>query len=188
MEAGSTIYSFRWTFRITGFVSRNNVPKAALLLLKITKIWVGEELDSYFNKIPVEQIWKRCWKRCNIQGMGGEEKNMYVSTGNRTLVIQLVDSKFTYWVTAAFARYKPLHIYFSTFYWHIFWLALQPLCARASFQFSDLFTIGRSPWTSDQLFARPLPKHRRAQTQNKHIKWDMNPRPQRPSKRRQFMF
>jgi uncharacterized protein YegL len=48
-------------------------------------------------------------------------------------------------------------------------MALQPLWALASFQFPDLFTIGRTPWTSDQLCARPLPKHRTAQTQNKHI-------------------
>jgi hypothetical protein len=50
------------------------------------------------------------------------------------------------------------------------WLALQYLCALAPFfQFPDIFTIGRTPWTSDQLVARPLPKHRTAQTQNKHI-------------------
>jgi hypothetical protein len=33
----------------------------------------------------------------------------------------------------------------------------------------DHFTDGRTPWTSDQLVARPLPKHRTTQTQNKHI-------------------
>jgi hypothetical protein len=37
------------------------------------------------------------------------------------------------------------------------------------FQSPDLFTIGRTSWTSDQLVARPLPKYRTAQTQNKHI-------------------
>jgi hypothetical protein len=51
-----------------------------------------------------------------------------------------------------------------------FSLALQPLWALASaFQFHDHFTDGRTPWTSDQLVARPLPKHRTTQTQNKHI-------------------
>jgi hypothetical protein len=35
------------------------------------------------------------------------------------------------------------------------------------FQFPDLFTIGRTPWTSDQHVPRPLPKHRTTQTQNK---------------------
>jgi hypothetical protein len=37
------------------------------------------------------------------------------------------------------------------------------------FQFHDHFTDGRTPWTSDQPVARPLPKHRTTQTQNKHI-------------------
>jgi hypothetical protein len=37
------------------------------------------------------------------------------------------------------------------------------------FQFYDNFTEGRTPWTSDQLVAKPLPKHRTTQTQNKHI-------------------
>jgi hypothetical protein len=31
------------------------------------------------------------------------------------------------------------------------------------------FTHGRTPWTGDQLVARPLPKHRATQTQNKCI-------------------
>jgi hypothetical protein len=31
------------------------------------------------------------------------------------------------------------------------------------------FTVGRTAWTSDQLVARPLPKHRTTQTQNKRI-------------------
>jgi hypothetical protein len=48
-------------------------------------------------------------------------------------------------------------------------MALQPLWALASFQFPDLFTIGRTPWTGDQFVARPLPKHRTAQTQSEHI-------------------
>jgi hypothetical protein len=48
-------------------------------------------------------------------------------------------------------------------------MSLQPLWALAAFQFPDLFAIGGTPWTSDQLVARSLPKHRTAQTQNKHI-------------------
>jgi hypothetical protein len=51
-----------------------------------------------------------------------------------------------------------------------FSLTLQPLWALASaFHFHDHFTDGRTPWISDQLVARPLPKHRTTQTQNKHI-------------------
>jgi hypothetical protein len=37
------------------------------------------------------------------------------------------------------------------------------------FQSPDLFTIGRTLSASDQLVARPPPKHTTAQTQNKHI-------------------
>jgi hypothetical protein len=48
-------------------------------------------------------------------------------------------------------------------------MALQLLWALAAFQTPHLFTIGRTPWTSDQFVARPVPKHRTAQTQNKHI-------------------
>jgi hypothetical protein len=49
-----------------------------------------------------------------------------------------------------------------------FSLAPQPPWALAfDFQFHDHFTDGRTPWTSDQIVARPLPKHRTTQTQNK---------------------
>jgi hypothetical protein len=48
-------------------------------------------------------------------------------------------------------------------------MALQPLWALDAFQSLDLFKIGRTPWTSDQLAARPLHKNRTTQTQNKHI-------------------
>jgi hypothetical protein len=37
------------------------------------------------------------------------------------------------------------------------------------FSFTIIFTDGRTPWASDQLVARPLPKYRTTQTQNKHI-------------------
>jgi hypothetical protein len=43
------------------------------------------------------------------------------------------------------------------------------LWCRGCFFFFGHFTDGRTPWTSDQLVARPLHKHRTTQTQNKHI-------------------
>jgi hypothetical protein len=53
---------------------------------------------------------------------------------------------------------------------YFFSLALQPPWALASnFQFHDRFIDDGTPWTSDQLAARPLPKQRTTQTQNKHI-------------------
>jgi hypothetical protein len=40
-------------------------------------------------------------------------------------------------------------------------LTLQPPWALDSdFQFHDNFTDGRTPWTSDQLIVRPVPKHK----------------------------
>jgi hypothetical protein len=52
-----------------------------------------------------------------------------------------------------------------------FLLTLQPPWALASnfVQIYDHFTDDRTPWASDQLVARPLPKLRTTQTQNKHI-------------------
>jgi hypothetical protein len=49
------------------------------------------------------------------------------------------------------------------------WWLYSPRGPWPLFQSSDLFTIGRTPRTSDQLVARPLPRHRTAQTQTKHI-------------------
>jgi hypothetical protein len=53
----------------------------------------------------------------------------------------------------------------TVFHWLYILLAPWPLI----FQFHDHFTDGRTPWTSDQLVARPLPKHKTTQTQIKHI-------------------
>jgi hypothetical protein len=35
------------------------------------------------------------------------------------------------------------------------------------FQFLDLYTVGRTPWTVDQPVARPLPTQRKTETQKK---------------------
>jgi hypothetical protein len=54
-------------------------------------------------------------------------------------------------------------------------MALQPFVGPSPLlQFRNLFyTVGRTPWTSDQPDARPLPTHRTAQTQNKHNQTSM---------------
>jgi hypothetical protein len=41
------------------------------------------------------------------------------------------------------------------------------------FQFLNLYTVGKIPWTGDQPVARPLPAHRTAQTQNKRTQTSM---------------
>jgi hypothetical protein len=72
------------------------------------------------------------------------------------------------------------------------WPTSMKLCV--SLQFTRSWTFGRTPWTGDQLVARPLHKHRTNQTQNKRthrhpcVKWDSNPRSQRSSERREFML
>jgi hypothetical protein len=55
------------------------------------------------------------------------------------------------------------------------------------FQFPVLFTDDRTPWTRDQLVARPLPTHRTTQNRETHIhikhscpNWGSNPQSQRP--------
>jgi hypothetical protein len=53
--------------------------------------------------------------------------------------------------------------------WFFFTGSTDPLALASDFQFHDHFTGGRTPWTSDQLVARRLPKHRTIQTQNKLI-------------------
>jgi hypothetical protein len=61
------------------------------------------------------------------------------------------------------------------------------------FSFLMLYTVGRTPWSSDQPVARPLPTNRATQTENrrKHrhprLQWDSNPRSQLLSERRQFI-
>jgi hypothetical protein len=90
-----------------------------------------------------------------------------------------------------------------SFDWVLLWftsvfhssMALQPFVGPwPLLQFPNLFfTDGRTPLTSDQPVARPLPTHRTTQTQKKRthrhpcLEWDSNPRPQRSSERRQFM-
>jgi hypothetical protein len=55
-------------------------------------------------------------------------------------------------------------------------MALQPFVGHwPLFQFLDLMhTVGRTPWTGDQPVTRPLPVHRRAQTQNKRTQTSMS--------------
>jgi hypothetical protein len=52
-------------------------------------------------------------------------------------------------------------------------MALQPLWNLVVFQFLNLYTVGRNPWTEDQPVARPLPAHRTTQTHNKRTQTSM---------------
>jgi hypothetical protein len=71
-------------------------------------------------------------------------------------------------------------------------MALQPFVVPwPLLQFRNLFlyTGGRTPWTSDQLFARSLPIQTQNQRIHRHpcLEWDSDPRSQCPSERRKFM-
>jgi hypothetical protein len=74
----------------------------------------------------------------------------------------------------------------------ILWLC-SPCEPWPLFQFLNLYTVCRNPWTGDQPVARSLPTHRTTQTQNKRtnrhpcIQWVSNPRSQSLSGRRRFM-
>jgi hypothetical protein len=50
-----------------------------------------------------------------------------------------------------------------------------PYVVEDVFFYFDHFTAGRTPWTSDQLVARLLSKHRTTPTQNKHITHAQHP-------------
>jgi hypothetical protein len=69
-------------------------------------------------------------------------------------------------------------------------MALQPFIVPWSLlQFHNLFyTVGRNPWTGDQPVARPVPTHRINAHANIHVfEWDLSPRSQLSSERRQSM-
>jgi hypothetical protein len=56
-------------------------------------------------------------------------------------------------------------------YW--VYMARQPLWISDAFQFLNLYTVGCTPWTSDQLVIRPLPTHSTTQTENKGTQTSM---------------
>jgi hypothetical protein len=59
---------------------------------------------------------------------------------------------------------KDIGLYLNLLHW-----LYSPRGPWPLFQFHDHFTDGRTPWASDQLVERSLPKYRTTQTQNKHI-------------------
>jgi hypothetical protein len=52
-------------------------------------------------------------------------------------------------------------------------MALQPFGPWPLFQFLNLYTAARTPWTGDQPIAKPLTAHRAAQTQNNYTQTPM---------------
>jgi hypothetical protein len=72
-----------------------------------------------------------------------------------------------------------LSIYSILFYLSIYpsiiylWLCSPLLDFGRFFSFLNFYTVGRTLWTGDQPVARPLPTHRKTQTQNKRTETSM---------------
>jgi hypothetical protein len=64
-------------------------------------------------------------------------------------------------------RYRIFIVVFSPSLW------LYSPWALALFSFSIFNTVDRTPWTGNQPVARPLPTHRKTQTQNKRTQTSM---------------
>jgi hypothetical protein len=62
--------------------------------------------------------------------------------------------------------YNIFHTTYYYYYYYYYYYDFTALCyvLVASFQALNLYTIGRTPWTGDQLVARPPPTYRTAQT------------------------
>jgi hypothetical protein len=56
------------------------------------------------------------------------------------------------------------------------------------FQFLNLYTVGRTPWTGDQPVARRLPTRRISAHRHPCLEWDSDPRSQCLNGQRQFML
>jgi hypothetical protein len=71
------------------------------------------------------------------------------------------------WLACISMHYVVIHAGRITWVTFFFNLSLPLWSIGLIYQFLDHFTDGRIPWTGDELVARPLPKHRTTQTQNK---------------------
>jgi hypothetical protein len=72
--------------------------------------------------------------------------------------------------TNFFKLFREISIYLS----YTIYMALHPFVGPCPpFQFLNLYTDGRTPWTGDQPVARQLPAHRTARKQNKRTQTAM---------------
>jgi hypothetical protein len=61
-----------------------------------------------------------------------------------------------------------IYIYISIYLWFY-----SPCGTCPPFQFRNLYTFDRTPWTGDQPVARPSPTHKKIQKQNQHTQTSM---------------
>jgi hypothetical protein len=102
------------------------------------------------------EVWYQ-WTRRGGQEMEADTGRHCLSS-SRAFFLRCYFKFLTPFLSNKIYRMNPLQLTRKTD--AFFLMTLQPLWALAAFQSPDLFTIGTSPWMSDQLVARPLPKHR----------------------------
>jgi hypothetical protein len=73
----------------------------------------------------------------------------------------------TFNVLRSFRKRELFQLFIHLYSCYSLWSIGHPWNASFHFCFLILYTVSRTPWTSDQLVARPLPTHRAKQTQNK---------------------
>jgi hypothetical protein len=108
---------------------------------------------SYMN--PVNHVLRPCFFQIQFNAVFPPPPTIYFK---RPLPIRLLDMNLLCTSHVSHVRYMQAYLMSST-----------ALVGPGLFSVSDLFTIGRTHRTRDQIVTRPLPKHRTAQTQNKHI-------------------
>jgi hypothetical protein len=119
--------------------------------------------------------------RGNILACDAMKSGENLSTFQKNILSPICVTRRTFGLVIGFIEHFRLFIH----QWH-YRLLLGP-----GLFFS--FVIFKTAWTSDQPFARPLPKHRTTQTQNKRthkhtcLGCDWNPQSHRSSERRHFM-
>jgi hypothetical protein len=95
--------------------------------------------------------------------------DVWLKICNRTLKYRICLSTSTY-----LSIHLSIYIYLSV-YLRFYNPFARP---RPLFQFLNQYTVGRTPWTGDQLVARPLPAHRINTHRHPYLEWDSTTRSQ----------
>jgi hypothetical protein len=123
-----------------------------------------ENFHAFYGSLPYSKLV------CTLNHMNQVHSPIFYLFNNQSVIILLCTSASPQWslpFTFRVLKFCLQHIeYFPLI--AIFSMALPAHSASYSVPYS-FFTDGRTPWTSDQPVAKPLPKHRTTQTQNKRI-------------------
>jgi hypothetical protein len=159
---------------------------------KRIRLWCGELICMCY-RIPSPGIWSR--QRYTCKAWDYENSCGKFTTHYKRVLRQKLSqphSDLTHSSRRIFSIYPCFSVYSFIHSFIHQWLYSR-LLGPGVFSFIIFFTQSRSPWTSDQPVARPLPTERTTQTQNKSthrhpwLEWDSNPRSQLWREPRQFM-